>query len=147
MHRSSPPRIVPGFEKDEVGSAESVASATFVNLEASHVTHEDGFAHGVYAILPEKAEYDKLRFSFGVPTLAGTTPDFTLELWAKGSDGNAYLLGSSELSAAGTFPPIECENHQATYALVVAAVSGTNTPTVSVTCFVQGLFETVAVAG
>lgn len=147
MHRSSPPRKVAAFSKDEVGSAESVASATFVNLERSTIRHADGFAHGEYAILPEKAEYDRIRFSFGVPTLAGTDPNFTLELWAKGSEDEPYLLGSSELSSAGTFPPIEADNHQATYALVVAAVAGTNSPTVTVDCFVQGLFETVAVVG
>ena len=148
MHRSSPPRIVPDWSKDTVTAAEDVSAATFVNLERSTIRHEDGFARGEYAILPEKAEYDRIRVTFGVPTLTDVSTA-SLAVWAKGSDGNAYLLGSSELGADGLFPAIEFPNHQATYALVVASAvtAGGAGAEVSVDAFVQGIFETLAVAG
>jgi len=139
---------VPDWGKVEVGAAEDVAAATFVNLERSTVRHEDGFARGEYAILPEKAEYDRIRVTFGVPT-ATDIEAATLAVWGKGSDDNAFLLGTSELGADGLFPAVEFPNHQGTYAVVVAAITEVSegTPELSVDAFVQGIFETVAVAG
>lgn len=146
MHRSSPPRRVPDLAITAATEVGDPSEATFVNLFASHVQHEGGFARPVYGILPDMPEYDRLRFSFGVPTLAGTDPDATIQLWGKGSEDAPFLLGESALSAAGTFPAIEVDNHQGTFAIIVGGISGTGAE-LSVDVFVQGLFETVAVVG
>lgn len=148
MHRSSPPRNVPAFAKVGVDAAETLNTADFVNLERSTIRHADGFARGEYAILPEKAEYDRLRFSFGGIDLTDVD-DATLALWALGSEGPPYLLGTSALAADGTFPAIECENHQATYFLYVQSLTEASEgdADLNLQCFVQGLFETVAVVG
>lgn len=145
MYRASPPRSVKEFEKEDVGAVEVFGvdfdSDDFVNLFRSTVRHEGGFAHGEYALMPDLAQYDRVRVIFGVPTLAGTDPDFTLQLWGIGSEDIPYLLGTSELSADGTFPPIEFDNFQSRYYLAVGAVGGTSSPEVSVTAAIQGVYE------
>lgn len=146
MHRSSPPRKVAAWTKDEVASAEDPTTADFVNLERSTVRHQDGFAYGEYAILPEKAEYDKIRVSFGPATLDDVS-DAAISVWFKGSDGGIVLLGTSKLGADGQFPPVTFENHQGEYAVTVSAITddGGAGPKLSVDVYVQGLFETLSV--
>lgn len=124
--RASPPRKVAAWTKTAVAADETVPSAVadFVNLEASHVTHSGGFASGVYAILPDKHDYDRLRVLFGPVTLGGTVTAATAELYARISDGTVLLLGTSVLTAAGALPPIEVENYQALYAVVVNGLTG-----------------------
>lgn len=142
MYRASPPRFITALAKTTVGSAESMpATSAFINLERSTVTHDGGYAAGEYALLPDKAQYDMIRIGFGQVTLAGTNPAFTLQVWGVGSEDVPYLLGTSVLSADGTFPAVEFENHQNRITVIVASVGGTNTPTVSVTPFVQGLYS------
>lgn len=140
-YRASPPRIIPAFNKVEVAAVEAVPAETeFVSISTSTVQHADGFATGVYAILPDKHLYDKLRFSFTNPTLANADNTATLALWGRLSDGEIIFLGESELNAAGQFPPIEVENYDARYFVTVSALGGT-TPAVTVKTAVQGIYE------
>lgn len=141
MHRASPLMPVPQFTKTTVAAAEvfgvDFAATDFVNLERSRVIHSGGFAQGEPAILPDKKDYDLLVFSFTRPTVVG---DATLALWAVGSDKTPYLLGTSELSADGTFPSITVDNFQAEYYLAVDAISGESAE-VSVEVAVQGTYR------
>lgn len=145
MYRASPPRSVSGFAKTAVGAPEvyntDFDADDFLNLFRSTVRHEGGFAHGEYALMPDMAQYDRLRVIFGVPTLVGTDPDFTLQLWGMGSEEIPQLLGTSELSADGTFPPIEFDNFQSRYYLAVGSVGGTDNPAVTVEALIQGVYE------
>lgn len=140
--RASPPRKVADWTKTAVAAAETVSTtrADYVNLEQSTVTHANGFAHGVYAIFPDKHHYDRLRFSFGSVTLGGTVTAATVAVYAMLSDDSVVLVGESELSSAGTFPAIEAENYQAVYDVVVTAITGT-TPTATMDVFVQGVHQ------
>ena len=140
--RASPPRKVAAWTKAAVAANETVpsAAADFVNLEASHVTHDGGFASGVYAILPDKHDYDRLRILFGPPTLAGTVTTASAVLYARLSDGTVLMLGSSDLTAAGTLASIEVENYQALYSVVVRGLTGGGA-TVSFDVAVQGIHQ------
>ena len=142
--RASPPRLVPDFEKAAVAAAEVLGAAfettDFVNLEQSTIRHSGGFAQGVYAILPDKHHYDRLRFTFGPTTLGGTVDSAMLTVWSLGADGEVTMFGESTLGANGQFPPIEGENYQAQYYLAVSAIAGA-TPAVTVKAFVQGVHQ------
>ena len=141
-YRASPPRKVDAWSKDAVGSAESAPSvaADFVNLEQSTLTHEDGFATPVFAILPDKHDYDIVRFAFGPTTLGNADNTATVAVYAYHSGGSISLVGTSDLTDAGTLPAIEGENYQALYAVIVQAVSGT-TAALTVDVFVQGVHQ------
>lgn len=143
--RASPPRRVPQFSKVEADAAEvfgvDFAVADFVNLERSTVRHEGGFAQGEFAILPDKHHYDRLRFYFGPVTLGGTVTAATLAVWSVGADDQVLLLGTSELSASGVFPPVEAENYQARYYVSLALLTGSASPEVSVETFIQGIHQ------
>jgi hypothetical protein len=138
-HRASPPRIVGAFTKTTVAAAEAAPSAEgdFVNIERSTIRHEDGFAQGEFAILPDKHDYDNLRF---IPraTALGAVTEATITIWVRLSDGNVVPFGTSELGADGSFPPIEGENYQGTYAATVSHVATTGDG-VSATVAVQGV--------
>lgn len=138
--RASPPRKVGAWTKETLTDAESVpsAAADFVNLEQSTVTMSGGFGTPVFAILPDKHHYDKIRFSFGAPTLDAVTAA-TMAVYALHADGSVSLVGTSELAANGTFPAIETENYQARYAVILQALTGTELTAMDV--FVQGLHE------
>lgn len=143
--RASPPRRVPQFSKVEADAVEVFDTdfdvTDFVNLERSTVTHADGFAQGEFAILPDKHHYDRLRFYFGPVTTGGTVTGATLAVWSVGADNQVLLLGTSVLSAAGVFPPVEAENYQARYYVSVAAIDGSSSPQISVETFVQGIHQ------
>lgn len=141
-YRASPPRKVsPEWTKTNVDTAaEAVpARAGFVNLEKSTMVHSGGFAQGVYAIMPDKHDYDRLRFAFGPVTVAGTVTAATMAVYAMLSDDSVVLVGTSDLSAAGTFPPIEGENYQGVYAVIVESLTGTGN--ISLETFVQGVHQ------
>lgn len=139
--RASPPRKVAAWTKTEVAAAEAVPTvrASFVNLEQSTMVHANGFAQGVYAILPDKHHYDRLRFSFGPVDNDGATAA-TVSVFAMLSDDSVVLVGQSDLTDADTFPAIEGENYQAVYAVVVTALDGTEEE-VSFDVFVQGVHQ------
>lgn len=140
-YRASPPRKVDAWTKTTQATAEAVPSAVadFVNLEQSTIRHSGGFATPVFALLPDKHHYDKLRFIFSAPTLDAVTAA-TMAVYARSSDGTVSLLGTSELSDADTFPEITVENYQATYSVIVQAVTTTGDG-VSVDVSVQGVHE------
>lgn len=145
-YRASPPRIVPAFDKAAVAAAEAVPAETaFVSISTTGVTHADGYASGVYAILPDKHVYDKLRFSFTPPTLGANVADATLSLWGRLSDGSIIFLGESVLDARNQFPAVEIENYDARYYLTVSSITsdGAAAPVLDVTvrCAVQGVYE------
>lgn len=145
MYRASPPRTVAAFAKAAVAAAEVLdtdfAVTDFVNLERSTVTHSGGFATPEYALVPEKAQYDRIRFMFGKPTMGNADNTCTLELWVVGSDSaNPYLAGQSELGADGLFPAIEIENFQGRYYIAVGAIDGTDAE-VTVAVSVQGTYQ------
>lgn len=141
-YRASPPRIVPAFDKAAVAAAEAVPAETeFISISNSQVTHANGYAAGVYGILPDKHMYDKLRFSFTPPTLGTADTEATLSLWARLSDGEIIGLGESVLSAANQFPAIEVENYDARYYLTVSAITGGVGLAVTVKCAVQGVYH------
>lgn len=142
MYRASPPRKVSAWTKTDVSAAEPAPSAAddFVNLARSTITHADGFATPEFAILPDKANYDKIRFSFGPVTQAGTVSSATVSVYARLADGSVTLLGERELTAAGGFEPLTVENFQATYAVIVSEISGSGAE-VSFDSFVAGVHE------
>lgn len=140
MYRASPPRKAADLSLVEASAAGTPNTDTFVNLFRSTVRHEGGFAHGEFALMPDLAQYDRIRFSFGEITLADVDTA-TLQVWGMGSEGIPYLLGTSELGADGTFPPVEFDNHQATYQVVLGELSSDGSPEVTVSTFVQGVYE------
>lgn len=141
-YRASPPRKVTAFSKAAVADAEAAPTVVgdFTNLEQSTITHEDGFATPVFAILPDKHHYDRLRFSFGPVTLGNADNEATLAVWAYQSDGSISLVGTSVLSADNVFPAVESENYQALYAVTVQTLTGT-TSAVTVDTMVQGVHQ------
>lgn len=138
-YRASPARKVTEFSKDTIEAAEAApaVAADFVNLERSTIVHDGGFAQGEFALLPDKHDYDHLRFVFGPTTLGNTVTSATITIWVRGSDGSVHIFGSSDLTA-GQFPAIEGENYQGTYAATVSAIAGTDQE-LSVDVFVQGV--------
>lgn len=140
--RASPPRKVAAWTKTAVASAEAVPSArtSFVNLEQSTMTHSGGFAQGVYAILPDKQDYDRLRFLFGPVTLGNADNTATVAIYEMLADGSVLLVGESVLTAAKSFLPVEIENRQGMYAVIVKAVAG-STAAVTFDVFVQGVMQ------
>ncbi len=140
MYRASPPRRVPAFSKAAVNAVQAVPSAEgdFVNLYRSTMRHEGGFAQGEFAILPDLPNYDHLRFVFGPLTTAGTVSGATVTVWSRGSDGSVTRFGSSDLAADNSFPAIEAESYQATFAVTVSGLSGAGA-TVSFDVSVQGV--------
>lgn len=135
-YHASPPRKVTEWTLDAAAAADSLPSvaADFKNLEASYVTHANGFASSVFAVLPDKHQYDRLRFSFG-PVTQDTVTSATMAIYARHADGSISLLGTSDLTADGTFPDIEAQNYQATYAAILQEFTGT---AISVDVFIQG---------
>lgn len=142
MYRASPPRKVAAWTKAAVGSAEPTpsAAADFVNLYRSTITHSGGFATPEFAILPDKPNYDHLRFSFGPVTQGGTVTSAHVSVYERLADGSVTLLGERALTSAGGFLELTVENRQATYAVIVSEIAGT-TPTVSFDVFVAGVHE------
>ena len=138
-YRASPPRIVPPFAKAAVDTVEAVPSTAtdFTNLERSTVRHADGFASGEFAILPDKHDYDKLKFVFGPITAGGTLTTAAISIWVRGSDGSVHLFGTSTMTD-GLLPAIEGENYQGTYAATVSTISGAGGE-ITVNVFVQGV--------
>lgn len=143
-YRASPPRRVPEMAKAAVAAVEvpgvDFTEADFVSISSTGVTHQDGYASGVYAVLPDKHAYDKLRWSFTVPEFFAADNTATLTLFARLSDGEIINIGESVLNASNLFPSFEVENYDARYFLAVTALGGT-TPTVSVTPVVQGVYD------
>lgn len=145
-YRASPPRIIPAFDKAAVVAAEAVpAETSFVSISNTGVTHADGYASGVYAILPDKHGYDKLRFSFTNPSIGANVTGATLSLWGRLSDGEIIFLGESVLDARDQFPALEIENYDARYYLTVSSITsdGAATPDLAITvkCAVQGVYD------
>jgi hypothetical protein len=140
--RASPPRKVAAWTKTAVEAAEAVPStrAAFVNLEQSTMTHADGFAQGVYAILPDKHHYDRLRFLFGPVTLGNADNTATVAVYEMLADDSVVLVGESALTAAKSFLPVTIENRQGMYAVIVKAVAGT-TQAVTFNVFIQGVMQ------
>lgn len=138
-YRASPPRKVSAWSQAAASAADSVPSAVadFVNLEQSTITHEDGFATPVFAIMPDKHNYDRIRFTFGGLVL-NTVTSATMAAYAYHADGSVSLLGTSELAADDTFPAIETENYQALYAVILQEFTGT---AITVDVFVQGVHQ------
>ena len=112
MYRASPPRTVAEFAKAAVAAAEvygvDFALTDFVNLERSTVTHSGGFATGEFALLPDKAQYDRVRFLFGKPTMGNADNTCTLELWvvgyiAVGAIGGSTAAVTVDVKVQGTY--------------------------------------------
>lgn len=139
-YRASPPRKVPEWSKAALTAAEAVPSDAedFVNLEQSTMTHNEGFATPVFAVMPDKHNYDRIRFAFGAPVLDAVTAA-TMAVYAYHGDGSVSLVGTSELSDANVFPPIEAENYQALFAVVLQSITGTALTSLDV--FVQGVHQ------
>lgn len=142
MYRASPPRKAADLSLTGVDAAGAPDTDTFVNLFRSTVRHEGGFARGEFALMPDLAQYDRIRFSFGELDVTDVD-DATLQVWGMGSEGIPYLLGTSEMGADGSFPPVEFDNHQATYQVVVGSLTeaAEGTASLTVSTFVQGFYE------
>lgn len=140
--RASPLRKVAAWTKDEVDAAEAVPSAraSFVNLEQSTMRHAGGFAQGVYAILPDKHHYDRLRFSFGPVTLGNADNTSAVAVYEMLADDSVVLVGESVLTAAKGFLPVTIENRQGVYAVIVKTLAGTSAE-ISFDVFVQGVMQ------
>ena len=140
--RASPPRKVAAWTKTDVAAAETVptARANFVNLEQSTMEHAGGFAQGVYAILPDKHHYDRLRVLFGPTTLGNADNDATVAVYEMLADDSVVLVGTSVLTDTGELLPVEFENRQGVYAVVVTAISGSSQE-ISFNVFVQGVMQ------
>jgi hypothetical protein len=141
-NRASPPRRVAAWTKTAATTeAVPTARASFINLEASHVVHANGFAQGVYAILPDKHDYDRIRISFGPVTKGNADNVATAAVYAMLSDDSRVLLGTSALASGSTvIAPIEFENFQAVYAVVLLGVAGTGAA-ITTQVFVQGVYQ------
>jgi len=113
--------------------------ANAVSLSTSTVTHANGQAQGVYAVLPDKHDYDYLRFSFGAPALGSADVACVLGVWMRESDGSLRLIGQSTL-ANGEFPSVDVPNYDGRYWIAPLSFSGT-TATLSVAVSVQGLYS------
>jgi threonine dehydratase len=143
-YRASPPRKVAAWTKTELSDAEAAPAlvADFVNLEASHMTHSGGFAQGVFAIMPDKHDYDRIRFLFSNVVTADVA-SATVAVYVMLSGGDIVVAGTAALTAAGTIPAIEIENYQGLYSVILQAVTATEAGTIefSTDVYVQGVHQ------
>lgn len=142
MRSASPPRKVTALGKTTQAAevlGTDFTQADFISLSDTGVAISGGFAQGVFAVMPDKHLYQKLRFSFGIPTVTGAPTDATLRLLVRDAEGNVTVAGTSTLAADGSFPEIEIDNFDARYYLQVTFVGGT-TPAVTVDTFLQGVY-------
>lgn len=145
MFRRTGTRIRIGdFDKAAVGSAESAPTAAeCISLGQSDMEVSGGFAHPINAPMPDKHDYERLRFVIA-PVGAGitgapTSVEFTL--WERTPDGEVIPASASvALAADGTIPAIEIDNHDARYGFTVSTLSGGTTPAVTVGVWVQGVY-------
>lgn len=140
-YRASPLRNVPDMARASVAASE-VEGTDFdgtnaVSISTSTVTHANGQAAGVYAVLPDKHNYDYLRFSFK-STITGTAAGVVLGLWQRESDGGMRRVGSSTY-VAGEFPVIEIPNTDGRYFLAVDDIASATGVDVDIS--VQGLYS------
>jgi hypothetical protein len=117
----------------------TAVAAGSVSLSTSTVEHANGFASGVYAVLPDKHDYDYLRFSFGLPTMGNADNVCTLGVWMRQSDATFRLIGQTAL-ADGAFPEVDVPNYDGRYWIAPLVLTGT-TPAVTVKVSVQGLYS------
>lgn len=140
MFHKSPPRKVTGLSLSAATAvAVPTAGTTWVNVERQRMVHTSGFAQGEYAILPDKAQYDRIQVSFGPVTTSGAAPGGTIALWGRTSEGDAVLLGTSAYTN-GAFPSIEFDNHQTQFFLGIQSVTGSNTA-FTVDTFISGVYK------
>lgn len=143
MHRASPPRKVDALSVTGAAAGSPTGPSEYINLGLQTIAHKDGYAQGVYAVLPDIAVYDAIRFLFRVTPDDTTAPTGgTVTVMGRLSDGSGseYVLGSVEMSADGQFPPFETENYQGVFNIVVAFDGGSGA-TGDVDTFVQGVYK------
>jgi len=148
-YRASPLRNVPDLALAAVGigsgaggahvAGTDFTQAAAVSLSTSTVQHSSGFASGVYAVLPDKHNYDMLRFDFGQPVMGNADNTCTLGIWMRESDGGLRLIGQSVL-ANGVFPSVDIPNYDGRYWIAPVELAGT-APAVTVAVSVQGLYS------
>jgi len=149
MRRASPLVRIDDFDKSAVASAESAPAETAaISLQTSTVQYSGGFATPVMAVLPDKHDYQKLRFVVA-PVGAGVTggPSAAeVTIWERTPDGVMVPAGVAELQADGTFSEVEIDNHDARYYATVSTLTGGTSPEVTVGVWVQGVHTPTYVA-
>ena len=149
MRRASPLVRVSDFDKAAVTSAEAAPAETVaISLSESTVTWADGFATPVNAALPDKNDYQRLKFVVA-PTGAGITGTPTaveVTIWERTADGVMVAAGVAELQADGTFSAVEVDNHPARYWATVSTITGGTSPEVTVGVWVQGTYAPTYIA-
>lgn len=143
-HRASPPiRVhewdVVDFDSTALSGQTIPDDLVWVNPERSTVRHQDGFAHGEFALLPGKHAYDHFRVLFSNITKENADNTATLTLFTRSSDGTIVVAGTSALVSGAIFAPhIEIENYQAEYAVAVTALAGSSAE-ISLNVSIQGV--------
>ena len=118
------------------------ASPTFVDLSTSSHVYSGGMASPVTAIMPDKVNYERIRVSFGKPTLV-TATDAILDVVVERADGSAVVVGTSDLTA-GILPAVEFDNEPGKIAVQVRTLTGGGSITVKT--FVQGVYKQLFVS-
>ena len=149
MRRASPFVRISAFDKAAVTSAESAPAETAaVSLSESTVSWSGGFATPVNAVLPDKHDYQRVKFRVA-PVGAGITGTPTaveVTIWERTADGVMLPAGVAELQADGTFSEVEVDNHEARYYATVSTITGGTSPEVTVGVWIQGVHAPTYVA-
>jgi hypothetical protein len=149
MRRASPLVRIDAFDKAAVASAESAPAETAaISLSESTVSWSGGFATPVNAVLPDKNDYQRLKFVVA-PVGAGITGAPTaveVTIWERTADGVMVNAGVAELQADGTFTDVEVDNHPARYYATVSTITGGTSPEVTVGVWVQGTYAPTYIA-
>lgn len=149
MRRASPWVRLTDFDKAALTSAESAPAETAaISLSESTVSWSGGFATPVNAPLPDKNDYQRLRFQVA-PVGAGVTGTPTaveVTIWERTADGVMLPAGISELQDDGSFSAVEVDNHPARYYATVSTITGGTSPEVTVGVWIQGVYAPTYIA-
>lgn len=149
MRRATPRIRVEDLDKGQstaLSSAESAPSASdCVSLSQDGMTVSGGFASPLNAIMPDKHLYERVRFLVE-PTVTGGPTTATFTLWERTPDGEVVQAAEEDLTAAGSIPNFEIDNHDARYSITLSVLSGGSSPTVKFKVWVQGVYSPEYVA-
>lgn len=149
MRRASPLIRIPDFDFAAVAATQAKPAETAaISLQTSDVRITDGFAQPINAIMPDKHEYQRLRFSL-VPTgagVAGGPSALEVTLWQRTPDGEMDRAGVFALNADGTFSDVEIDNHDARYAVSLSTLTGGTSPALTAAVYVQGVHTPTYIA-
>ncbi len=158
MRRASPPLPVKDLDLVNITAVDNAPSESdAISLAQSDVRIADGFAQPLNAVLPDKHDYQRLRFRVipwdhsggsGGNGITGSPTDAEVTIWQRTADGAMIPFGDgpAKLQADGTFTEVEGDNHDARYYATVTTLTGGTSPAVNARVYVQGVHTPTYVA-